>query len=354
MAYMHQANAWFDKGVTVHWINTVLWPWHLAQHGNISCLLLLDNCPAHSNLDREKLPSKLVILFFPPNCTSFLQPADMGMIACLKVGYKATMLRRLLAICDDDSLYQEALEAGAKARRGCKGLEYCGKAHLLDAMEICASIWNEDSKYAKEDSIRRCWRKAGLLSAAEEADLENDIGRSTVPQRDKVISESDCLELCNLFTQLQCKVGAFEMLPTALEECLISEQKCTEVELTSIINNWIDIEDDRHVVEDEVLEAIEEFEEENATTTPILPSFDDFSASILTNDQTQSLPMISWTECTAACETIKQYLSEKNMDKELLQFETFQHKMRVKRIDAATSQLSIKSFFKKKDVIESR
>jgi len=47
-------------------------------------------------------------------------------------------------------------------------------------------------------------------------------------------------------------------------------------------------------------------------------------------------------------ETIKQYLSEKNMDKELLQFETFQHKMRVKRIDAATSQLSIKSFFKKK------
>jgi hypothetical protein len=42
------------------------------------------------------------------------------------------------------------------------------------------------------------------------------------------------------------------------------------------------------------------------------------------------------------------------MDKELLQFETFQHKMRVKRIDAATSQLSIQSFFYKKDVIESR
>jgi hypothetical protein len=45
---------------------------------------------------------------------------------------------------------------------------------------------------------------------------------------------------------------------------------------------------------------------------------------------------------------IKQCLSEKNMDKKLIQFEALQHKIRVKRIDAATSQLSIKSFFKPK------
>ncbi len=90
----------------------MLWPWHLDHHGNVTCLLLLDSCPAHANLDKNKLPSKLVILFFPPNCTSLLQPADMGMIACLKVGYKANMLRRLLANCNDDSLYQEALDAG--------------------------------------------------------------------------------------------------------------------------------------------------------------------------------------------------------------------------------------------------
>jgi hypothetical protein len=112
MAYTHQPNAWFDRDVTMHWINTVLWPWHVQEHGNVFCLLLLDNCPAHINLDKNKLPPKLVIEFFPPNCTSFLQPADMGMIACLKVGYKANMLRKLLAICDDESLYQEAMTAG--------------------------------------------------------------------------------------------------------------------------------------------------------------------------------------------------------------------------------------------------
>jgi hypothetical protein len=36
------------------------------------------------------------------------------------------------------------------------------------------------------------------------------------------------------------------------------------------------------------------------------------------------------------------------MEKELIQFEALQHKIRIKRIDAATSQLSIKSFFRPK------
>jgi hypothetical protein len=111
LPYYHQANAWFDKDVTVHWINRVLWPWYLEHHDNIYCLLLLDNCPAHCNLDSNKLPQKLILLFFPPNCTSFLQLADMGMIACRKVGYKTEMLRHLLAICDEPPLFEEAVAA---------------------------------------------------------------------------------------------------------------------------------------------------------------------------------------------------------------------------------------------------
>jgi hypothetical protein len=98
-------------------------------------------------------------------------------------------------------------------------------------MEILGSMWNSNSKYAMEDSIRRCWRKAGLLTAVEEADLENDIDRATVSPKDKVITKDECLELCNLFTQLQCKVARHETLPAALEDCFISEQ------LTSIITN---------------------------------------------------------------------------------------------------------------------
>jgi hypothetical protein len=32
MHYRIQANAWFDRDVTVHRITTVLWPWHVEQH----------------------------------------------------------------------------------------------------------------------------------------------------------------------------------------------------------------------------------------------------------------------------------------------------------------------------------
>jgi hypothetical protein len=35
-----------------------------------------------------------------------------------------------------------------------------------------------------------------------------------------------------------------------------------------------------HVVEDDVLEAIEDLEEEYTTTNPVLPSFDDFAATM--------------------------------------------------------------------------
>jgi hypothetical protein len=46
ITYLHQTKSWFDKEVTIMWINSVLWPWYLSQHGNVNCLLLLDNWPA--------------------------------------------------------------------------------------------------------------------------------------------------------------------------------------------------------------------------------------------------------------------------------------------------------------------
>ncbi len=132
---------------------------------SVHCILILDNCRAHTDLNKAVLPRKLIIHFFPPNCTSFLQPADMGMIASLKVGYRVSMLRKLLAICDDQELYKEALTAGTQSRNGCKGLSYCGKAHLLDAMVILDSCWSSDnSKYCSNDSIKRCWRRAGTYT----------------------------------------------------------------------------------------------------------------------------------------------------------------------------------------------
>jgi hypothetical protein len=62
------------------------------------------NCSAHKLPDNEmkELERKnIFIKFLPPNLTSKRQPADMVMIASLKVGYKSLMLNELLDLFDE-------------------------------------------------------------------------------------------------------------------------------------------------------------------------------------------------------------------------------------------------------------
>jgi hypothetical protein len=99
------------------------------------------------------------------------------------------------------------------------------------------------SMQRKVESIQHCWRKAGLLTATEEADLENDIGRQTVPSKAKVISIDECDELCSLFSALQTKTSSSKESPPALKGSIMEEQACTKDELADICHTWVDIED---------------------------------------------------------------------------------------------------------------
>jgi hypothetical protein len=73
------------------------------------------------------------------------------------------MLHKLLEIFDNEGGYEGAANIRKTVRRGQRGLDYGGKATILDAMNILDSIWKVDGRYAKEDGIRRCWRKAAIL-----------------------------------------------------------------------------------------------------------------------------------------------------------------------------------------------
>jgi hypothetical protein len=88
----------------------------------------------------------LFIIFFPPNMTSNHQPADMGQILSLKVGYRAIMLRKLLAIFDVEGGLEKAAVLRMRQRRVCRGLLYGGKATILDVMEILEEIWQANAK----------------------------------------------------------------------------------------------------------------------------------------------------------------------------------------------------------------
>ena len=47
IAYTSQRNAWFDRKVTTWWIRNVFWKQHKLKHGDVNCILLLDNCSGH-------------------------------------------------------------------------------------------------------------------------------------------------------------------------------------------------------------------------------------------------------------------------------------------------------------------
>lgn len=64
------------------------------QRAGRSVLFFLDNCSAHHCEDIELKSIRLI--FLPPNCTSHLQPCDMGIIKNFKDYYRRRLLTHLL------------------------------------------------------------------------------------------------------------------------------------------------------------------------------------------------------------------------------------------------------------------
>ena len=124
----------------------------MANFGRVPCILIIDNFSGHKALfERGWLPEEIKIIFLPANVTSNHQPADMGIIAGLKVGYKAALLRAYLDLFDVEGGFKDAKRRTDLRPRGCKGLDVGCKATILDAIKILDSIWSSDSKYARED-----------------------------------------------------------------------------------------------------------------------------------------------------------------------------------------------------------
>ena len=266
LPYKSQKNAWFDKNITRWWISNVFWPYHINKHGNVPCVLLLDNFSGHKDLGLGMLPNNLHIVFFPPNVTNSHQPANMGLIAALKVGYKSKMLEVLLGIFDEVGGFEEATRVRRQQRRGCKGIDCGGKAHVLDAMQILHGIWSEDGKYATNDSIQRCWRKAAILPVSWDIEINQDVGSVSMTAKDKMISKADCDYLCALMGKLSTNVRESNIdtgtLAYGLSDSILEteEEFPTGGELFEIMVEWIDAEDHEEVVEDDVEEALEELE----------------------------------------------------------------------------------------------
>ena len=99
--------------------------------------LLVDNCAAHK---QQPVLKNVEIFFFPSNCTSILQPLDMGIMKCLKGYYRTSLVERII-----DNLERKLANP------------HC--VDLKQACEMIAFSWRR----VKPEAIRNCWRKAGFV-----------------------------------------------------------------------------------------------------------------------------------------------------------------------------------------------
>ena len=98
----------------------------------------MDNALGHMDaLERDRVR----VVFFPPNCTSWKQQCDMGIIAALKKRFKYLYLSDILSFFDLDADSKEQLQSAARGlRRGSAGVQYGRPCHLLDTASYVKKV----------------------------------------------------------------------------------------------------------------------------------------------------------------------------------------------------------------------
>ncbi len=107
-------------------------------------LLLLNNALRHFEaFERDNFR----IIFFPPNCTIWKQPYDMGIITVLKKRFKYLYLKDVLDFyeLDEEAKLRKKMQ-GWRLRQDATGVAYGNPAHMLDAASYVKEAWQSVTK----------------------------------------------------------------------------------------------------------------------------------------------------------------------------------------------------------------
>jgi DDE superfamily endonuclease len=167
----------------LEWFDTVFLP-EVQKHNGSPFLLLLDNAPGHFN----GFPNDgIQVEFFPPNCTSWKQPCDQGIINALKTRYKFQYLRDVLCFYDLSDDKKGILQTlGIHLKSGSTGIEYGNLPHLMDAAKYINSVL--------PISIENCFGKADVsiqffddIKSIKETSIEEHFGKRIDGMSDFII-----------------------------------------------------------------------------------------------------------------------------------------------------------------------
>ena len=136
--YRNNKKAWMTATLYQEWL--LNWDAQLtAQDPERKILLLQDNCTAHIPPDGLR---SIIVENLEPNLTAHVQPNDQGIIRCFKAHYRARFTHRSI----------DRYNSGVP-------IADIYAINQLEAMRIADEAWRD----VNADTIRHCWRKAGIL-----------------------------------------------------------------------------------------------------------------------------------------------------------------------------------------------
>ena len=138
-------------------------------------ILFLDNAPCHPPDMKDKY-DHIQIVFNPPNCTSRLQPLDLGIIQTFKLKYMKLMLTHVVSKIDDCNSATEVSKS----------------VDLLQAIRWITQAWEDVS----ESTINKCFIKAGFLTEDETPISFSDEHKECDPFQE--LADSDLVQVNSL------------------------------------------------------------------------------------------------------------------------------------------------------------
>ena len=221
---------------------------------NRSILLFIDSAGCHRDpYDLKGRYSYIKLVFFPTNCTSKLQPLDLGIIQNFKVHYRKLLPRHIITMTTDHG----------QCNRHCQNIGRTA-GHKVDG-----TAWSK----VENDTIIKCFAAAGISSTFSEAATVSTVTGKEDPFADLDISADEELE--NLGQQVAPGSGISTYLESdnELPTCysLLTEQQLLEAIGTS--HDVMEIESDE---ENEMEKENTPGEGERSNETTPLKSFKAF------------------------------------------------------------------------------
>lgn len=142
--YKPQRKSWMDSEIFSDYVRKLDTKFD-AEGRKI--VLIIDNCPAHPNVDNLKA---IQLVFLPPNTTSKTQPMDQGVIRALKAFYRTNVVRRQIKYVDEGKTTP--------------------KINILQAMRMLVKSWDAISI----NTVKNCFRKAGISQETQVASINEE------------------------------------------------------------------------------------------------------------------------------------------------------------------------------------